>query len=153
MITTELLQQVITRYQQTQPGGIKLVDEQLAIFSPDCVFISFPVASVVGSTEARVLRGHKAMREAFVNYNEFIRGYESVLMTYADAYTQVSNDARTGICGFTLKIHTTKKAPEQGLDQHSYALNHLQLQVDESGLVIKSLNWQASVASDVHALV
>ena len=101
MIDRDQLLAVLDRYQQRQPGGVKQVDAQLSLFDPDCVFISFPVASDVGQVAPRLIGGREALRNAFVAYDEFIKVQQAVDITYVDAYADARDDGRGGVCGFT----------------------------------------------------
>lgn len=138
MIDRACLLNVIDRYQQTQPDGVKCVDEQIRLFSQDCVFISFPVVSVVGSAEPRLLRGQAAIHEAFVAYNQFIASQDSVAIRYQDAYADPLPDGLGGVCGFTLLIDVVNEG------KAALAINHAQFHVDQNGLIVRMMNWQAT---------
>lgn len=138
MIDRDDLLAVMKRYQQTQPEGVKQVNAQLELFSADCVFISFPVASVVGHVQPRMLCGHEALRDAFVAYNQFIEAQDAVDITYIDAYADTRADGRGGICGFTLLINVVNG------EKRSMAMNQAQFHVAADGLVCRMMNWQAN---------
>jgi len=143
MINREQLMNVMKRYQDTQPRGVKDVGAQIELFSPDCVFVSFPVASVVGSVEPRLLHGRAALRDAFVAYNDFIMKQPFVDITYVDPYADVSQDGRSGICGFTLVIDVVNESTQ------SVAMNQAQFHVGADGLICRLMNWQASSTSSI----
>ena len=144
----ERLLAVAKRYQDTQPDGVKQIQAQLALFTRDTVFVSFPVAQVVGSHEPRLLVGREALRQAFLDYNAFIGGVQSLTMTYHDVYAHQPAETEIGTCGFTLLINMQRD------NQVSSALNHLQLHVNEQGLICRSMNWQASMTGQSsHAIM
>jgi len=147
MIDSNYLMNVMKRYQDTQPRGVKDVGAQIELFSPDCVFVSFPVASVVGSVEPRLLHGRAALRDAFVAYNDFIMKQPFVGITYVDTYADVSQDGRSGICGFTLVIDTGDERMQ------SMAINQAQFHVRTDGLIYRMMNWQASSTPSIRDAV
>ena len=138
MIDSNYLMNVMKRYQDTQPRGVKDVNAQIELFSLDCVFVSFPVASVVGSVEPRLLRGREALHDAFVAYNHFILKQPFVDISYVDTYAVASQDGRSGICGFTLVIDMGDERIQ------SMAMNQAQFHVRTDGLICRLMNWQAS---------
>lgn len=147
MIDRDCLLNVLRRYQDTQPGGIKHVDEQIELFRHDCIFISFPVISVVGSVEPRLMHGRGALYDAFQSYNDYMRQQDSVSITYVDAYADVQNDGLAGICGFTLIIHVLSGA------KRSMALNQAQFHVGADGLIRRMMNWQAMSTAQIQDAV
>jgi len=139
----EQLLAVARCYQDTQPNGIKEVEQQLALFAEDTVFISFPIAQVVGSNEPRLLMGKAALREAFLSYNVFAKQAQSLAMTYHHAYAYVDPETNKGVCGFTLLIQMRED------EKLSVAMNHLQLHVNEDNLIDRSVNWQAQATPEI----
>lgn len=144
-ITRDQLISVLRRYRDTQRSGIKQIDEQIKLFREDCIFISFPVASVVGSAEPRLLHGRQALYEAFVAYNDYIMGQTSVTIKYVDAYAHPEDDGSGGTCGFTLLIEIING------QQTSLAMNQAQFHVDAAGLVHRMMNWQAHSTASIQA--
>jgi hypothetical protein len=148
LIDRRVLVAILKRYEETQPEGVKQVDAQIALFSDQCVFVSFPVATVVGSAEARLLHGRQAICDAFQAYNDFIAQQEVVTISYLDAYADARADGLGGVCGFTLLIEV------QNGEQRSMATNQAQFHVDAQGLVYRMMNWQASSTAQIrHVLL
>jgi hypothetical protein len=140
----ESIKAVIKHYQDCQLSGIKDVERQMEIYSDDSRFIVFPVASVVGMSEPRVLEGKQAIRELMEHYNKLAIACESVSIHNREL--MIDPEALRG--SFVMEITMTS----DGESQHY--LNYLQMQLSSDMQVVSSLNWQADVSgSDVFRFV
>tara|TARA_R110000868_G_scaffold411611_1_gene705894 strand:- start:1655 stop:2098 length:444 start_codon:yes stop_codon:yes gene_type:complete len=136
--TRDAIAAALKYYQDSQPNGLKDIDKQLKLYTEDSIFVSFPVAGVVGKNDARVMKGIKEIKIAFDEYNHFIKDIENFTIEYL--HTMIDEHNLKG--SFVMKItHTTNKIK-------SIFLNYLQMQFNHDMKVTFSLNWQANADDD-----
>lgn len=138
IMTRDVIADALKYYQDSQPNGFKDIDKQLKLYTEDSIFISFPVAGVVGNSGARVMNGVEEIKTAFDEYNQFIKDIDNFTIEYL--HPMIDEHDLKG--SFIMKITHASDGIK------STFLNYLQMHFNQDMKVTFSLNWQANADDD-----